>query len=160
MPLHMIDDYLHDGICNDLKIYVKRRLETLNDEPTPAIFLKIARDEEELLNEILCEIPQSIIPPHPQFAHITAITEKQQMSSENSLHSKIPKSTHSNDYTHILNRSRTYHPHSTQPNQFYPCLICQRSNHRAIDYYHKQSRGCYKCGNYNHNIYACPQVFQ
>ena len=56
-------------------------------------FLKIARDEEELLSEILSETPQSIILPHPQFAHITAITQKQQMSSANSLHSQIPKST-------------------------------------------------------------------
>ena len=160
MPLHTIVDYLQDGIRHNLKIHVKRRLKTLNDEPSPVIFLKIARNEKELLNEILSETPQSIIPPHPQFAHITAITQKQQMSSGHSLHSQIPKSTHSNDYTHILNRSRTYHARSTQPNQFYPCLICQRSNHRTIDCYHKQPRGCYKCGNYNHNMRARPQVFQ
>ena len=107
MPLHLIVDYLQDAIRHNLKIHVKRRLKTLNYETTPAIFLKIIRDEEELLNEILSETPQSIIPPHPQFAHITAITQKQQMSSENALHSQIHKSTHSDDYTHILNRSRT-----------------------------------------------------
>ena len=87
MLLHMIVDYLQDGIRNDLKMHVKCRLKTLNDEPTPVIFLKMARREEELLNEILSETAQSIIPPHPQFAHITIITQKQHMSSENSLHS-------------------------------------------------------------------------
>ncbi|CAF3909759.1 unnamed protein product, partial [Rotaria sordida] len=148
------------GIRNDLKIHVKRRLKTLNDEPTPAIFLRIARDEEELLNEIPSETQQSIIPPHPYFAPVTTVTQKQQNNSGNSLHSQTPQNTRTTDYMHILNKSRTYHPRSTQPNQFYPCLICQRSNHRTIDCYHKQPRGCYKCGNHNHNIRNCPQVFQ
>ncbi|CAF4224365.1 unnamed protein product [Rotaria sp. Silwood2] len=160
MPLHMIVDYLQDGIRNDLKIHVKRRLKTLNDEPTPATFWKIAHDEEELLNEIPSESQQSIVPPHPYFASVTAVTHRQPKSSENSLHSHIPQNTHSTDYMHILNKPRTTHPRSMQPNQFYPCLICQRSNHRTIDCYHKQPRGCYKCGNYNHNVRACPQVFQ
>ena len=76
MPLHMIVDYLQDGIRNDLKIDVKRHLKTLLGEPIPAIFLKIAHDEEELLNKILSETLQSIIPLHSHSAHITAVTEK------------------------------------------------------------------------------------
>ena len=55
MSLHMIVDYLQDGIRNDLKLHVKRRLKTLTDAPTPAMFLKIARDEEELQNEVSSE---------------------------------------------------------------------------------------------------------
>ncbi|CAF4134626.1 unnamed protein product, partial [Rotaria sordida] len=157
MPLHMIVDYLQDGIRNDLKIQVKRRLKTLNDEPAPAIFLKIARDEEELLNEIPSETQQSIISPQPYFASVTAATGKQRQSSETSLRSQIPQNTRITDYTHTLNRSRACRPRSTQLNQFSPCLICQLSNHRTIDCYHKQPRGCYKCGNHNHNIRNCPQ---
>ncbi|CAF1298080.1 unnamed protein product [Rotaria sp. Silwood1] len=160
MPLHMIVDYLQDGMRNDLKIHVKRRLKTLDDEPTPGIFWKIAHDEEELLNEIPSETQQSIFPTSPYFAPATAVTQKQQSSSENSLHSQIPQNTRTTDYMHILNKSRAYRPRPTQTNHFYPCLICQRSNHRTIDCYHRQPRGCYKCGNHNHNVRDCPQVFQ
>ena len=41
MTLHMIVDYLQDGLRPELKIHVKRQLKTLNDSLTPAIFLKL-----------------------------------------------------------------------------------------------------------------------
>ncbi|CAF4143522.1 unnamed protein product, partial [Rotaria sp. Silwood1] len=84
---------------------VKPRLKTPDDEPTPAIFWKIAHDEEELLNEIPSETQQSIIPTFPYFAPVTAVTQKQQSSSENSLHSQIPQNNRTTDYMHILNKS-------------------------------------------------------
>ncbi|CAF2047848.1 unnamed protein product, partial [Rotaria magnacalcarata] len=65
MPLHMIVDYLQDGLRHELKIHVKRQLRAFNDEPTSAIFLKIARDEEELQHEISSEQQPSITPPQP-----------------------------------------------------------------------------------------------
>jgi hypothetical protein len=46
MPLHMIVDYLQDGLREELKIQVKCHMKTLNIELTPAIFLKIARTIE------------------------------------------------------------------------------------------------------------------
>ncbi|CAF1519299.1 unnamed protein product [Rotaria magnacalcarata] len=48
IPLHMIVDYLQDGLRHELKIHAKRQLKALNDEPTPTMFSKIACDEEEL----------------------------------------------------------------------------------------------------------------
>ncbi|CAF1197015.1 unnamed protein product [Adineta steineri] len=36
MPLHMIADYLQDGVCAELKIHIKRCMETLDDDPSPA----------------------------------------------------------------------------------------------------------------------------
>ncbi|CAF1654997.1 unnamed protein product [Rotaria magnacalcarata] len=55
MSLQMIVDYLQDGLRHELKIHVKRQLRAFNDEPTSAIFLKIARDEEELQHETSSE---------------------------------------------------------------------------------------------------------
>ncbi|CAF4400592.1 unnamed protein product [Rotaria magnacalcarata] len=48
IPLNIIVDYLQDGLRHELKIHIKRQLKALNDEPTPAMFSKIACDEEEL----------------------------------------------------------------------------------------------------------------
>ncbi|CAF4433165.1 unnamed protein product [Rotaria magnacalcarata] len=48
IPLNIIVDYLQDGLRHELKIHIKRQLKALNNEPTPAIFSKIACDEEEL----------------------------------------------------------------------------------------------------------------
>ncbi|CAF4863056.1 unnamed protein product [Rotaria socialis] len=65
VPLHMIADYLQDGLRQELKIHAKRQVKALNDEPTPAIFLKISRDEEELQHGISSEQQPSITPPQP-----------------------------------------------------------------------------------------------
>lgn len=40
-----------------------------------------------------------------------------------------------------------------------PCLICRRNNHRTIDCHFKKEYGCYKCGQSDHRIRHCPQVF-
>ncbi|CAF1616284.1 unnamed protein product [Rotaria magnacalcarata] len=63
MPLHMIVDYLQDDLRHELKVHVKRQLRAFNDEPTPAIFLKITRDEEELQHETSSEQQPSVTPP-------------------------------------------------------------------------------------------------
>lgn len=39
------------------------------------------------------------------------------------------------------------------------CLICKKHNHRAIDCYYKQPQGCYKCGQSEHRLRDCPEVF-
>jgi hypothetical protein len=43
--------------------------------------------------------------------------------------------------------------------QLNPCSICQRNNHRTIDCYYKKPDGCYKCGQSDHRIRDCPEVF-
>ena len=52
MPIYMVVDYLQDGVRDDSKLNVKRRMAISSDEPTPALFLKIARIEEELQQEV------------------------------------------------------------------------------------------------------------
>ena len=43
--------------------------------------------------------------------------------------------------------------------QFKYCSICQRNNHYTRDCYYKKQYGCYKCGQSDHRIRDCPQVF-
>lgn len=145
MPLHMIVDYLQDGVRNELKVHVKRQLKNIQGEVTPAMFLKIARDEEELYNEMASSLQPSFTPTQPYFTRITAATSKPSDT--------VPSATASSITS---NRNRT----SQSARQFTPCLICNRSNHRTIDCYQKQSQGCYKCGDTSHRVHECPQVFQ
>ncbi|CAF1548942.1 unnamed protein product, partial [Adineta ricciae] len=74
MPLHMIVDYLQDGERDALKIHIKRRMKTLPDTPSPAQFLTIARDEEELQQELLPSEASTITAAQPYFPHFTAAT--------------------------------------------------------------------------------------
>ena len=100
----MIVDYLKHGIRNKLKLHVKRRLKMLNDELTPALFLKIARDEEKLQNEVSSETQRSVIPLQPYFFHITTATGKPLHKPETSIHLKNPE--------HTQKRSRPYRSRS------------------------------------------------
>jgi len=146
MPLHMIVDYLQDGVRNELKIHIKRHMKTLTGAPSPARFLAIARDEEELQQEILHSQSSTISAAQPYFAHISAAT-----SASNT------RTNHSNTGSYNAGQSSRY---ATSQNQFRPCLICNRSNHRTINCYNKQPSGCYKCGASDHIVHKCPQVFQ
>jgi hypothetical protein len=160
MPLHMIVDYLQDGLRPELKIHVKRHMKSLNVELTPAIFLKIARNEEELQHEISSTQQSSTVPAQPYFARLTAATSRFVTPHQPS----IRASTTSNVR---LPRSPAYPPSSSQQprplmsqTQYQPCLICKKTNHRTIDCYSKQPSGCYKCGVQGHTVRQCPQVFQ
>lgn len=43
--------------------------------------------------------------------------------------------------------------------EFDPCAICRKKNHRTIDCYQKKEAGCYKCGQSDHRVRDCPEVF-
>jgi len=160
MPLHMIVDYLQDGVRNELKIHIKRRLKALPDAPSPAQFLTIARDEDELQQELLQYQSSTITTAQPYFAHITAAT--------GTSNARINNSSTGSSYAGLSSYStRTINPSISSPsrsttsqNQFRPCLICNRSNHRTINCYFKHPSGCYKCGASDHVVHNCPQVFQ
>jgi len=161
MPLHMIFNYLQDGLREQLKIHVKRHMKILNSELTPAIFLKIARNEEELQHEISSSHQPSIVPSQPYFARLTAATGKpitphqNHIRTPNTLNVRPPRST-TYQHSSLSSRPRPLMP----PTQYQPCLICNKSNHRTIDCYSKQPTGCYKCGVPDHNVRNCTQVFQ
>ena len=160
MPLHMIVDYLQDGIRADLKIHVKRQMKLANDVLSPAVFLKIARDEEELQHETSYTQSPSNAPHNSYFNHFTAA-----ISTSATAPNSFPQQPHSptQQYTSHVSRSsprQSYRSSTSRAKYPYsPCLICQKTNHRTIDCYQKQATGCYRCGDSGHNIRQCPQVF-
>lgn len=162
MPLYMIIDYLQDGVRDDLKIHIKRSMKTVRTEITPAVFLKIAREEEELQNETTTDA-SSFFQPLSFPSHTTAATHATNI---------VPKYQHrTQTYEHPAYQTRIHPSHSqsfhqSPPQQsaqpgtpFRPCLICTRTDHRMIDCPWKYSTGCFKCGDKNHVLRHCPQVF-
>ncbi|CAF1539454.1 unnamed protein product [Adineta ricciae] len=119
MPHHMIIDYLQDGLRDELKIHVKRRMRTFTEPPSPAQFLKIARDEEELQQEVLYSQTSVINTTQAYFAPVSAVTSVPPLLS--------PPFMNTLSYDHSSSRS----PQSQ--NQYRPCLICKQSNHRTIN---------------------------
>ena len=162
MPLYMIIDYLQDGVRDDLKIHIKRRLRTLDtDIITPALFLKIARDEEELQKEVAPPSGASSF-SQPFSSNVVAATRHKPATTTDhralpsySSNRRLPTTTP----TFTSNRS-SYRNSTMSQQQYRPCLICNRSNHRTLDCFHKQPSGCFKCGISNHSIRDCPQVFR
>lgn len=80
MPLHLIIDFLQDGLRDDLRIHINRRLRTLPDPITPPAFLQIARDEEELQKDSFSNIASSSF-TQPYFPQINATTRTSSSTS-------------------------------------------------------------------------------
>jgi hypothetical protein len=146
MPLHMIVDYLQDGINDELKIHVKRQLKALKGEATPALFLQIARDEDELQKEVIREHPSPFASSQPYFPRIIAATGKSFPTPERS--DRPPASVDSRDNRpHRPQLYSSSNSHFTKPRQqpsqpqYYPCLICGQTTHRTIDCYKKTITG-------------------
>jgi hypothetical protein len=160
MPPYMIVDYLQDGVRDDLKIHIKRRMASITEVVTPATFLKIARTEEELQNETSFT-PTSSSHSQPYFAPVAVatrspITTNNRSSAPDDSLNKRDRTTSSRH-----NPSRSSNSGQSKSDRPYrPCLICNRSNHRTIDCYHKQATGCFKCGDRTHAVRDCSQVFQ
>jgi hypothetical protein len=160
MPLHVIVDYLLDGVRDDLKIHLERRLQILSDTIAPATFLTIARVEDELHTLNSLAMP-SFSFPQPYFNHVTAAT-----------HTPMAADVHLNDVYYSSNGqdatttgttslSHSFHHRTDTSNQrFRPCLLCNKSNHRTIDCHRKRSNECFNCGHPAHMIRNCPHVFQ
>ena len=143
MPIYMIVDYLQDGVRDDLKVHIKRRMATMPDAPSPALFLKIARAEDELQKDVSAALPPSLF-SQPYFGHVAVATNPSMA---------VPH--------HYHTPSTSYHSgHPNSASRYRPCFICNKTNHRTIDCYGKQPSGCFKCGDPTHVIRACPQVFQ
>ena len=48
---------------------------------------------------------------------------------------------------------------NTSRRQLDHCLICRRNNHRTSDCYYNKPHECYKCGQSDHRIRNCQQIF-
>ena len=72
-----------------------------------------------------------------------------------------PSSTFHNNVQQFPSRNMTSFDSRDTKNtrKFKPCQLCQRDNYRTIDCYHKKPYGCYKCGQSEHRIRDCPEVF-
>ena len=160
MPTHMIVDYLQDGVRDDLKVHIKRRMATIPDALSPALFLKITRAEDELQKDVAAAPPPSLF-SQPYFGHVAVATNT---STAVSPHYHAPATSTSTPAPRAPFRNT--HPRSSDPGhpnsapRCRPCLICNKTNHRTIDCSGKQPSGCFKCGDPTHVIRACPQVFQ
>jgi hypothetical protein len=153
MPMYMIIDYLVDGVRDNLRIHVKRRLASTTAPLNASLFLSIARAEEELQNDL------SLLPPpssfsQPYFEQVAATTYRPSPTYQSPRDRPAAPASD--------NRSpRSYNQDRFHSGQTYrPCLVCARSTHRTIDCPRKQLNGCFKCGNRGHPVRDCPQVFQ
>ena len=160
MPMHMIVDYLLDGVRADLRLHIKRRMATESSDASPSLFLTIARVEEALQQDESFASPSSLL-SQPYFGPV-AVTAK---SSTKAPRASLAPGTSSNNRVASTSSRNSAPPSvpsdrsvSTRP--FRPCLVCNGSNHRTIDCNHRQSTGCFKCGDPTHVVHDCPAVFQ
>jgi hypothetical protein len=90
----------------------------------------------------------------------TTSRTRSSLPQQNSFTFKPNTSTSRRNTQYIQSQNYTS---SNSPNvgtrQFKPCSICKRNNHRTSDCYYKKPNGCYKCGQSDHHIRDCPQVF-
>ena len=151
MPLHMIVEYLQDGLRQELKIHAKCQLKILNDISTPAMLLNIARDEKELRNEFSVERQTTVSLLQPYLSRCVAATGKSSniCNTPTVSHTFLPRG---------IRNHRTWSSISHQ--QYSSCLVCNRSNHRPVDWHNKRPNSRYKCDDSNHYVRSCPQVFQ
>ena len=150
MPIYMIVDYLQDGVRDDLKVHIKRRMATMPDAPSPALFLKIARAEDELQKDVSSVAPPSLF-SQPYFGHVAVATNTS---------TAVPHHYHAPTTSTPAPRAPFRNTPPNSAPRYRPCLICNKTNHRTIDCSGKQPSGCFKCGDPTHVIRACPQVFQ
>lgn len=181
MSHRMKVSWLENGIKDSLKIPIKRQMKLLaEEERTIQAFLKIAKDEQELQHNSSPDT-ETTSAHIPYFTNAVSTT---QPPAENSTSRSTTTAKYHWDRSNQRSRlqrsptyqpttaNRSYEPHRHRPQhtnssygsrrntrKFTPCIICQRENHRTIDCHQKQSNGCYKCGQSDHRIRDCPEVF-
>jgi hypothetical protein len=64
----------------------------------------------------------------------------------------IPDKQISYNSQQITSRQKQINHQQTLTDKFSNCKICNRTNHRTIDCFHKRTTGCFKCGQTNRGV--------
>ena len=160
---------LQAGAKNSLKEYLIRNEK---DIETPDDWLQLAREEEYIQKRIqqqrngfyaepaqqpffapplptLTIQPKSTNRPPLQRAHGTRYDGQHQQ------HRQIKPGYTRTQLTPNNQNRRPYVGNKTRNNN--SCLICKRNNHPTNKCYYKKEKGCFKCGQLDHQIRDCPQ---
>jgi len=92
------------------------------------------------------------------------ISTQRSVSRQNSIPQSGNRSTmKSNEQIPYNSQQFTYkqkpiNHQQTLQNKFSNCKICNRTNHRTIDCFHKCTTGCFKCGQPDHTIRNCTML--
>lgn len=196
MSQKLMISWLENGIKESLKIPIKRQMKVLAEPArTTKVFLKIAKDEEELqengsdkhestssfvpyfTNTVSTTLPQPInsVSNRPNYARTTTRTTthppmntQHQQPSRNYYPTTNQRSfptrqksfpLHQNQHSIKKEYSKPSYRSTMNNHEFDPCAICRKKNHRTIDCYQKKEVGCYKCGQSDHRVRDCPEVF-
>ena len=139
-------------------------------EPTTSYVPYFSNTVSTTLHET--ENIQSTVRKHSQ-PPSTAYQQREKINTRERTTSRTRPSSQQNSFTYKTNistarRNTQYikpqnYTSSNSANintrQLKPCPICKRNNHRTSDCYYKKPNGCYKCGQSDHHIHDCPQVF-
>ncbi|CAF3521332.1 unnamed protein product [Rotaria socialis] len=92
------------------------------------------------------------------------VSIQQSSSRQNSIPQLINQSTMMSnkqipyDFKQFTYKQQPINRQQTLQNKFSKCKICNRTNHRTIDCFHKCTTGCFKCGQTNHIIRDCTML--
>lgn len=189
MSQKMKISWLENGIKDSLKTPIKRQMKLLPEgERTVQAFLKIAKDEQELQDSTGESEATAAYAPYftntvsttmPLTNRHEAVTQQTSEPAKKTVYARdrprrdAPGYSSANDYRRreppqrrvdswqfehkANNDARHYSNKATR--KFTPCIICRRENHRTIDCRQRQQNGCFKCGQPDHRIRDCPEVF-
>ncbi|CAF1539566.1 unnamed protein product [Adineta ricciae] len=167
MPDSTIIQYLLSGLDTNIRKELSCRESAMNSLTE---FLKYAKIEQDLNDTFNQTTALSLNQHQPYFVHHNELNPSftAAIYPNKSRYSNPPRNDHQRQpQSSRLQQNSTYnqaHPSRTQIGKpkttsytYTACKICSRTNHRTIDCFHKQPRGCFKCGA-NHIIRDCPQL--
>jgi hypothetical protein len=163
---------LQTGVKHSLKEYLIRNEQ---DITKPEEWLTFAREEEYIQQRIQQQrhVSPQASKNKPYFDSFlpTATVQYKPLDNQRPGHHAHKPQHHyqSKPYAggnYQAYQQQTRNPSAVQRRQITPehatrkpnsCLICNRSNHRTMECYHKKENGCFKCGQSTHRVRHCPQ---
>jgi hypothetical protein len=179
MSKQMILHFLRKGVRDEMKTNITRLMLTENN-PTPKKFLKFVKIEEyvDRTDQRIDSSTTYFNTTTQPYMMTTAINSSSNTKRpifmpptsriNHSIPSPITNSRRSNNQplehsNNSIQHRRFNHPihTSTRPSlpHLLPGLFCGRHNHHTIDCLQRQHHGCFKCGDNDHRVGNCPQIF-